>query len=783
MMQNSLFVERRASSTPLRALLAAGLIAIACAGSAQVNVLTYHNDNARTGLNSSETILKPSNVNPSTFGLLFTLPVDGQVYAQPLYLSHVNIPGRGFHNVVYVATEHNSVYAFDADSNQGTNANPLWEVNLGPSVPNWDTGSGDITTEIGITGTPVISQRTGTIYVVAKTKEVDQNNNTIYVQRLHALSVGTGAEKFGGPSVISGVVNGIGDGNDGAGHVPFNSLIQHNRPGLLLVNNARAKTSPDYIYIAFASHGDNGPYHGWLMTYNGSTLKQTAIYNTTPNALTDTSGYPLAAGGIWQSGGGLACDNSNIYLSTGNGLFDPPTGAYGDTILKIGTTNLSVLDYFTPYNQDSLNRSDADLGSGGVMLLPRSVGSAAHPNLLIQAGKQGSVYLVDRQNMGQYGISDNVVQELANGIGGVWGMPAYFNGNVYFGPVGSPLVSIPVANGSFPLNGVGSTSPNSFGYPGPTPSVSSNGTTNGIVWAIQTDAYANNGPAVLHAYDASNLATQLYSSDATNGRDQLTGAVKFNAPTIANGKVYVGAAYSVAVFGLGQWAKPPVIKPASGNYQNSVTVVLSDPTPGAVVYYTTDGSIPTQASSVYLSPIVLTASTTFTARAFAPGYGASEAVVANYQVNAVFGKGTGLFGSYYNASQNPVGPATATRIDPTIDFDWNGSSPIAGVDGSNWAAEWSGTLEAECSTTYTIYTESDDGVRVWLDGVKIVDDWTYHGATIDHATVTLQGGKSYAVVIDYFQGGGPSSMKLFWSAPGMPFQIVPQSQLNPAFSH
>jgi hypothetical protein len=771
----------------------------------QVSVTTYHNDTQRTGLNSLETTLTPSNVNPNSFGLLFSLPVDGFVYAQPLYLPSVSIPGKGTHNVLYIATEHNSVYAFDADSNQGSNAQPLWHVNLGPSVPNGDTGSGDIYPEIGITGTPVILPAvqgvrgsTATIYLVSKTKTFDANGNPVYTQKLHALDATTGAEKLNGPVTIQASVPGVGDGTDGTGHVPFNALIQHNRSALLALGapvlSGGGSSSSNIvlpplgatptIYMAFASHGDNGPYHGWLFGYNANTLAQTAVVNTTPNAKTDPSGYPLAAGGIWQSGGGIASDGSNIFLATGNGTFNPSNGSYGDSILRITTPGLNIADYFTPADQQTLDDYDEDLGSGAVMLLPSSVGSSTYPSLLVQCGKEGSIYLVNRNSLGKNGTTDHVVQELPYTMGGIWGAPAYFNGNIYYGPIYGSLLAFPIANASFTNNGAAAWSPTYYGYPGPTPSVSANGTNNGIVWALQNDGSGPNGTAVLHAYLASNIGTELYNSSATNGRDLLGGLVKFSTPTIANGKVYCGNAYSVSVLGLGKWAATPTVTPASGNYPNSVTVTVTDSTPNAVVYYTTDGSTPTQSSNAYSGPVTFNSSLTFTAKAFAPGYGPSAQTQDNYQINAVIGNGTGLLGNYYNNYTDPSQPLPGTptnsELDPLINFNWNGGSPIAGVGGDNWAAEWKGQVQAETSSTYTFSTYSDDGVRVWVNGQEIINDWTYHAPTWDSGTITLTGGQKYSIVIDYFQGGGGSLLQLDWSAPGMPFQLVPTTQLYPA---
>src|SRR2546426_5535919 len=386
---------RYSSASGLLRLTLSLFASLGLAAQGNVNVLTYHNDNARAGQNTNETILTLANVNVTSFGKLFSQVVDGYVYAQPLYVANLAIPGKGTHNVLFIATEHDSVYAFDADDNLGANAAPLWQVSfIDPAagvttVPTEDTGEGgDLIPEIGITSTPVIALTTGTIYVEAKTKETA--GTTRYVHRLHALEITTGAEKLGGPVVIQAVIPGNGDGDDGLGHVPFNPLRQLNRPGLLLLNGV--------IYLAFASHGDQSPYHGWVLAYAAPTLQQVGAYNTTPNG---------GLGGIWQAGGGLAADaGGNIYFETGNGTFstnnlDNAANNFGDSFIKLSTTNgLAVADYFTPFDQDVLEAFDLDLGSGGAVVLPEGVGSATHPRLFGGSGKGGAVYPLDRGDLG-----------------------------------------------------------------------------------------------------------------------------------------------------------------------------------------------------------------------------------------------------------------------------------------------------------------------------------------------------------------------------------------------
>jgi len=525
-------------------------------------VLTSHNDNSRSGANLQETLLTTANVNHTQFGKLFGQNVNGYVYAQPLYVPGVTIPNNGVHNVVYVATEHDTVYAFDADDRRGPNSVPLWKVSFlrrgVTTVPARDTGARDIIPEMGITGTPVIDANSGTLYVVANTKEFQGRSHT-YVYRLHALDIASGAEKFGGPVVITASVNGSGDG----GTIDVLDPLRHlQRPGLLLVHGV--------VYIAFGSHGDVGTYHGWLVGYDAATLEQVAVFNVTPNG---------AQGAIWQSGAGPAADtDGNIYFESGNGDFDANTGGvdYGDSVVKLGTsavstspdtlTTLPVADYFTPYNQATLNSADLDLGSGAALVLPDQPGTS--PHLLVGSGKDGTIYLLDRDSMGGFntnGVSDaQIVQAMPTAIGGTWSMAAYWsNGTsntIYYNGSGDVLRAFQLVPppGLDPtrtqLSQVASAN-SALGFPGATPSISANGTSNGIVWTLQTDsvprgdASVPRGSAVLHAYDANSL-TELYNSTQARGRDNPGGAVKFTVPTIANGKVYVGARRRLAVFGL-----------------------------------------------------------------------------------------------------------------------------------------------------------------------------------------------------------------------------------------
>ncbi len=554
----------------------------------QTNVTTFHYDNARTGQNTQEATLTPSNVNASQFGKLFTTAVDGYVYAQPLYLADLPIAG-GTHNVLYVGTEHDSLYAMDAD-----NGAILWQksfINPGAgitTVTSAAVGCTDLIPEIGITSTPVIDPVSGTIYLLARTTEGGAQK-----QRLHALDVSTGAEKFGGPVEISATVNGTGEGGT---TVSFNPLRQMNRPGLLLDHG--------HVILGWASLCDNGPYYGWVMSYAAGSLAQEAVFNGAPNG---------TGAGIWQSGDGLAADvNGNLFFATGNGTYDGNTnGDYGDSIVKLsppaaGTFN--VADWFTPYNQAALDASDVDLGAGGVLLLPDLPAGSAHPHLLVQQGKGGTIYLLDRDNMGQFCSAcprdTQIVQEILGASAGLWGAPAYWNGNVYWGGGRDNTGAEPLKMYSLNANNSGllSTAPTSrstktFSFSTATPIVSSNGTANGVFWILDNSSFKSTCCQILYAYDATDLGKLLYHSNLAPGaRDVPGGSVKFSAPTVVNGKVYVASQSSVSGFGIIDTtpaAEAPVFSVLAGSYTGPITVALSDPTPGATVHCTIDGSTPT----------------------------------------------------------------------------------------------------------------------------------------------------------------------------------------------
>jgi outer membrane protein assembly factor BamB len=508
----------------------ATLSVIAATGS--VDVVTYHNDIARTGQNLNETILTTTNVNSATFGKLRSLPVDGKVDAQPLHLSQLAIGGTN-HNVLYVATEHGSVYAFDSDT--GTQ---LWKVTtLGSGEVTSDARQCDqLTPEIGVTATPVIDRNAGphgVIYVVAMSK-----SGSTYFHRLHALDVTTGAEMFGGPKEVTGSFPGIGD-NSSNGRVIFDPAQYKERAALLLLNGV--------VYTTWASHCDNRPYTGWVMGYAQTTLAQTSVLNVVPNG---------SSGAIWMSDTGPSADSAgNIYLLDANGDFGttlnasgfPSNGNYGNAFLKISTSSgLVVADYFEMSNQQAENDGDTDLGSGAALILPDLTDASGNVrHLSVGAGKDGHIYVVNRDAMGKFNPgSNNVYQDLSGVLGGgMWGMPAYFNGTLFYGAVGDAIKAFKITNAMLSTGPTSQTS-NTFRYPGTTPSISANGTSNGIVWAAE-----NTTPAALHAYDASNLH-ELYNSNQAGTRDQLSAGNKFITPTVVNGKVFVGTIDSVGVFGL-----------------------------------------------------------------------------------------------------------------------------------------------------------------------------------------------------------------------------------------
>jgi hypothetical protein len=510
-------------------------------------IFTYQNNNQRTGQNTSEIALTPGNVNQTTFGKLFSYTLDGYVRAQPLYMANLLIPNQGYHNVVYVATEHNSVYAYDADGLQTT---PIWQVSFNndaagiSAIPSATFASFcDYCTfqpEWGITATPVIDPATNTIYVEARTQQVS-GSVTTYFHTLHALDVTTGEEKFDGPVVIQASAPGTGDGSvDGT--INFDPFWQMIRPALLFSNGT--------VYLASASLGDEGPYHGWVLGYSAATgtLQQTGVFITTPNG---------SMGGIWQDGSGLSSDSEgNIYLSTGNGTFDADTGGqdYSESAIKL-TANpvsgaLSLADYFTPYDQAKLNTYDWDLCSGGLTILPDQPGT--YPHLALTGGKEGTLYMINRDAMGGYNASGNtqIPQQVVGAIrgsvpgqpvDGVWNEPSFWNGYVYIFGLHDVLKVFTLKNGV-----LSNTAANkgTIQMNAPLAVISANGNANPVIWVLQWEH------AILRAYKYNNMTAQIYGTNQNPTRDGLDGHTAKTGPIVANGRVYVGTTTNLDVYGL-----------------------------------------------------------------------------------------------------------------------------------------------------------------------------------------------------------------------------------------
>jgi len=531
-------------------LITATLIAnTSVLGSAKVEVtdfagnFTWRNDNGRSGQDQKELALAPTTVSSFTFGKLFSCTVDAYIYAQPLYVANLAIPGSGTRNVVFVATEKDSVFAFDADANANPCV-PIWQTSLVPSgeepvsTPNLQITSANVGPFVGITGTPVIDFISSTLFVVAKTEQSGALN-PIYHQRLFALDLATGQRRIQ-PS-------GVEISTPASVSPAFSPLVELQRAALLFDHGT--------VFIAFASHFDEGEYHGWIFGYDGPTLQQLSFLDVAPG--------PGAKGGIWQSGGGPAADaNHNVFAITGNGTFDVNRAGpnYGDSFLQLSSTGvLAVTDYFTPCDQDVLASADQDLGSSAPILLPNSIGPPLHPNLVLGASKNGSLYLVDRASLGGFngGICpDNPprpVQRVLVGDGPILSTPLFWNDTVYVAAGNGALKAFPMIGRILATSPASKQSPEKLGGQGATPVVSSNGSNNAIVWLIDSSgALATpNTPAILRAYDANDLSNEIYNSAvASADRDKAGPAVKFTVPTVANGKVYIGTQTELDVYGL-----------------------------------------------------------------------------------------------------------------------------------------------------------------------------------------------------------------------------------------
>jgi hypothetical protein len=508
---------------------------IAIGGTSFAQVTTSQYDNLRTGATLNERTLNPQNVNARQFGKLGAFKVDGPVYAQPLFLPGVEVPGRGTHDVIYVATEHDSVYAFDA---YRPGDPPLWQVSFLDKARDITVPSEDdvqcpfIRPEVGITSTPVIDLKSGTLYVLSRTKNRHRTSADEFFQHLHALAITTGVEKFGGPKLITASVPGQGSGAVN-GNVAFDPLKENARAALTLANNN--------VYILWASSCDVDPYHGWVMAYDAQTLAQKAVLNVNPNG---------REAGIWLSDTGPAVDaEGNLYVPTGNGTFDADSGGhdYGDSVLKLDGSSLAIRDYFTPHDQDRISEADSDVGSSGPLLLPDQPGS--HRHLLLQPTKDSTIYVIDRDNMGKFHHDSDALLEIIKMAGGGYGAIAYWNGHAYFSASDDYLRDYVIRSGQLAPS---ASSAMKFANPGATPSVSADGKKNAIVWAISTKTW--NGPdtknAVLYAFDATRLGEPIYTSEQNSQRDRAGLATRFVIPVVINGRVYFGTRNDVEVYGL-----------------------------------------------------------------------------------------------------------------------------------------------------------------------------------------------------------------------------------------
>ncbi|MGH8305523.1 MAG: chitobiase/beta-hexosaminidase C-terminal domain-containing protein, partial [Steroidobacteraceae bacterium] len=693
---------------------------------AQTDLLVQRGDNFRTGANLAETTLTLANVNSTSFGKVFTLPVDGYVYGQPLYKSSLTIPGQGTHNVVFVATEHDSVYAFDADSGA-----PLWQhsfINPAAGIttqPSADTGTTDITPEVGITSTPVIDATSGTLYVVAKTKE---SGSAVF--RIHALAIASGAEKLPAVVIQASVAK------PGGGTLPFNANWQQQRPGLVLANGV--------VYVAFGSSGDNFIWQGWLLGYNASTLAQVGVFCSEPDG--------SAGGGIWASGEAPPLDASgNLYLTTGNGSFDAAR-LFGDAYVKLSTSaNLAVVDYFAPFNQAAMNPADLDVASAGATLLPDSAGTAAHPHLMVGAGKDGTIYLLDRDNMGHFNGSysnpdSQIIEEIPNAIGILpitttavplpyvennYSNAAFWANHLYWCGINDVCKMFNLSNGLLTTSASSSASSYPFGGAEPVITASSPSAATAIMWAVERDT--TNNITTLHAYDATTLGTELYNSNqAAGNRDQGGAPVKFVVPTVLNGKAFVGAQGEVDVYGLLASNPPalpmPTFSPAPGSYPGAQSVSISDSNTAAQIYYTLDGSNPTTSATLYNGPIALGSTTTFNAIAVLSGFRVSPIASATYTIGAA-----PTIAFVQSGYATPQAPQTAVSVGfaalqlsgdlNVVVVGWNDStrtvSSVTDTAGNAYSLAAGPTVQSGTATQAIYYARNISGAAAGANTVTV----------------------------------------------------------------
>jgi hypothetical protein len=738
---------------------------------ANVDVLSFHYDNLLSGNNAQEDALTLANVNNTNFGRLFTEPVDGQIYAEPLYKSNVMIGGVP-HNVAFVVTEHDSVYAFDVPND--ADAPPgalLWSRSfINPaggitSVPSADT-SGNIFPEYGITGTPVIDPAANTMYFVAQTKEV-RADGAHYVDKLHAIDITTGQDRATNPVVTIGdslandtthvtdvMVPGVGDGSQG-GIVQFNAHRELQRPALMMLNGI--------VYVGWAGYNDQRPYHGWITGYQASDLSLQKIFTPSPN---------VGGGGIWESGGGLATDGTFLYLAVGNNFgstqhpgFNPAEGDYAETVLKLDPRTpglaLTVADYFTPFNWQMLDNQDLDLGSGGTMLLPDSVGSPQHPHLMVETGKTGRLYLIDRDNMGGFNMTqDNVVQELyltGAQSAGVWGNPAYVQvdattGLIFYHGSSDVARAIRISNATltYDTSSTVTKTAEAFGYPGGQPDISSNGTANAIMWDLRADTSPN---AVLHAYNANNLSQELYNSSQTGGRDLPGGGVKFTTPTVTNGRVLVGNASSFSVYGLfathTDVPAAPTNLMAMGISDTQIQLTWSDATPNTgteiKIERSADGTTFTQIALVGRSD------TTFTDTGLSPG------TTYYYRIRATNQVGDSAYTATASGDTRIVTPVlTVTDVcSCEIDLSWTLSGNDHYMLERAFGTGAFQTIAANIPITQTTYFDTDPTI-LSQPGTYRYRLTAYNHMPDETAVANIVSAANVPVAIDHgtpFEGG------------------------------
>jgi hypothetical protein len=753
----------------LRILLIA-VLALAAGVLRAQDVTTWHNDNFRSGVQPVETILTPSNVNSTTFGKVFSFPVSGAVYAQPLYLSQYVMNDGQMHNVVLIATAEDYVYAFDADGNNPAQGY-LWRQSmLGPGetwVTSKDVNVTDITPNIGIIGTPVVNRAGGVFYFVAKSKTT--SSPVQFYQRLHALNIADGTEALNGPTLIQATVNGTGDNGT---TISFSALLNNQRASLLLAPTPGVG-SGNSVIVAWGSHGDLGIYHGWIMAYDAANIAtQNAAWCTTPNGKADVN--KGGKGSIWMSGAGLSSDgNGNIFAGVANGTFDASSGGvdYGDSAIQFTFTSsgLVVEDYFTPGDQLHLETSDNDMGMSGVLLLPTQTGPIA--NLLATSDKSGTIYLINRDKMGGYTTpDDSSLQAFSNGGFSIHSAYAYFNNTLYIAPDSGPMQAWTLdTDTDLFLKTPQSKSPTNLGTSQPsgsTPSISANGTANAIVWAIDNNGY-NNTPGILYAFNAANLATEYYnSSQAANKRDVAFISVKFTTPTIANGRVYVGGENGVAVYGLLNTSTSPAATPQfsvqGGTYTSTLSVKLSDTTSGAKIYYTTDGTPPSTSSTEYTKAISVDASETIEAIAVATGHTVSAVESETYMIDlppTATPKISPAAGTYTGTQSVTISDATSGA---TIYYTVNGIAPTTSSTKYTTAISVTSSETIEAIAIASGYTESAVASSAYT--IDVPPDTTVSLASVANLIAIYSDGTKFSASGGFTGAGSAYSSNLLGSS-------------------